>query len=148
MYDVTTKGIPENEAALEQMNRRVDFAIKIATQRLGEHAVGVMQDTIVPVYNDGHRRPDGRTTDSPLGTPPMTRSGALRASIVSVNERVGFGIYSASVGPMVEYARALELGLVNGATYPTVTPASITIKDSGIAERMFADAVRAAVKGK
>lgn len=146
MYEVGVNGVKSVEQALENLQNRLDFAAKKATEQVGLKAVEVMQETIIPVYNDGHRRPDGRTTDSPIGTPPMTRTGALRANIVSVDERLGFGSYVTSVGSMVEYARALELGLSNGARYPFVQPASDTMVRENYARDIYASFAKAALR--
>jgi len=146
MYEVGVNGVKSVEQALQNLQNRLDFAAKKATEQVGLKAVEVMQETIIPVYNDGHMRPDGRTTDSPIGTPPMTRTGALRANIVSVDERLGFGSYVTSVGSMVEYARALELGLSNGARYPFVQPASDTMVRENYARDIYASFAKAALR--
>jgi len=145
-WEVNAKGVKNTESALEDLQNRLDFAAKKATEQVGLKAVEVMQETIIPVYNDGHLRADGRTTDSPIGTPPMTRSGALRANIISVDERIGFGSYVTSVGSMVEYARALELGLSNGARYPYVQPASDTMVKQNYAQQIYASYAKAALR--
>ena len=145
-WEVNTSGVKDAEGALDDLQKRMDFAARKATEQVGLKAVEVMGATILDIYNDGHIRPDGRTTDSPIGTPPMTRTGALRANIVSVNEQVGFGSYVASVGSMVEYARALELGLSNGARYPYVQPAYDTMMEKHYAQQIYASYAKAALR--
>lgn len=148
MYDITTKNIPNAEAALKDMEKRFDLAAKKATEAVGNKAIEVIGETIVPIYNDGHRRPDGRTTDSPIGTPPMTRSGALRANLVSIVNKEGFGEYTAIVGSQVEYARALELGLSNGARYPYLQPAYDTMVEKNMVTQIYAHFAKLAKGGK
>lgn len=138
------------EAALKRidgMSKRVDFAVKTAVRKVGLLAEAEIKTTLVGTFNDGHKRSDGRYTDSPLGTPPMTRTGALRASVrPSQPKPEGFASYSIVVGPGVKYARALELGLSNGATYPFVTPASEKLTKSGRVQRLYAETLRAALR--
>lgn len=60
------------------------------------------------------------------GKPPMNRTGDLRRSIRGEKARMGFGEYSAIVGPTIEYGRRVELGGGNwphGVRFPYMEPA-------------------------
>jgi hypothetical protein len=134
--------------AFEQMGPNVDLAVKLATSRVGAEAEREIKNQIQPVYNDGRRRADGRTTDAKVGGPPMTRSGGLRASIQSNTTRKGFGSYTAIVGPAVLYGRAVELGAPNwksGVRYPYVTPAIKKLSQSGRLREIYISTMNAAL---
>ena len=58
--------------------------------------------------------------------PPMNRTGNLRRSIRGEKARMGFGNYSAIVGPTIQYGRRVELGGGNwpsGVRFPYMEPA-------------------------
>jgi phage gpG-like protein len=60
------------------------------------------------------------------GKPPMNRTGDLRRSIRGEKATMGFGNYSAIVGPTIEYGRRVELGGGNwpaGTRFPYMEPA-------------------------
>lgn len=54
------------------------------------------------------RRPAGQKATA--GQPPMNRTGNLRRSITGDKRQIGFGKYTAIVGPTIIYGRAVELG--------------------------------------
>jgi hypothetical protein len=53
------------------------------------------------------RRPQGEKATP--GQPPMNRTGNLRRSIKGEKFRLGFGSYSAIVGPTIVYGRSVEV---------------------------------------
>lgn len=60
------------------------------------------------------------------GEPPMNRTGDLRRSIRGEKVNMGFGTYSAIVGPTIVYGRRVELGGGNwkpGVRFPYMEPA-------------------------
>jgi hypothetical protein len=135
-------------AAFEQMGPNVDLAVRLATSRVAAEAESKIKNKIQPVYNDGHKRADGRTTDARVGGPPMTRSGELRASIISNVTRKGFGSYTAIIGPTIIYGRAVELGAPNwktGVRYPYITPAMRELSQSGRLRDIYVNAMNAAI---
>ena len=72
------------------------------------------------------KRPKGQVAWQGFPTPPMNRTGDLRASIRGEKFRVGFANYSAIVGPTIIYGRRVELGGGNwkpGVRFPYMEPA-------------------------
>ena len=72
-------------------------------------------------FQGTHKR-GGRHVPNSTGGPNVV-TGALRRSI-NTEIRKGFGTYEAKVFPTMIYARAVELGLSNGARYPYLMPAA------------------------
>ena len=140
--------IDEVLRALERKRQKMHFGVKVAVRRASLAAVNEIQKTILPVYNDGHRRDDGRTTDAAVGGPPMQRTGNLRRSIrASEPVSEGFGTWYATAGPGAVYARALELGMgKTGVTYPFMEPARKRLIASGKLARIYANAMRKAME--
>ena len=134
--------------ALKAMNSNVDLAVKMATSRVAVEAESEIKKQIQPVFNDGHRRPDGRTTSAKIGGPPMTRTGDLRASVGYSVTRKGFGSYVAIVGPTVVYSRAVELGAPNwkqGVKYPYLAPAVRKLNQSNRIRDIYMSTMKAAL---
>ena len=80
----------------------------------------------------------------PSGSGPNVITGSLRRSI-QVSVRYGFETYIATVGPTMEYARAVELGSArwkSGVKYPYLEPAALEMIKSGQVQRLFIAAVR------
>jgi hypothetical protein len=79
------------------------------------------------------------------GLGPNVITGTLRRSITT-SIRYGFGTYVATVGPTVEYARAVEMGAPNwksGVKYPYLAPAYFSLASSGELNRIFTNAFKA-----
>jgi hypothetical protein len=133
--------------ALEKMGSKLDRTVKVAISRVAAEAERGIKNQIQPIYNDGHKRADGRTTDAKIGGPPMTRSGDLRASIGTGVTRKGFGSYVAIVGPAVLYGRAVELGAPSwrsGTKYPFISTAMKKISQAKLRE-IYASTIRTAL---
>lgn len=79
------------------------------------------------------------------GAGPNVVTGALRRSI-RTDIIKGFGNYAAvaKVGPTVEYARSVELGMANwgGVKYPYLEPAALLLIKTGALNRIFVGAVK------
>jgi hypothetical protein len=82
------------------------------------------------------------------GPGPNVVTGTLRRSITT-EVRYGFGTYVASVGPTVEYARAVELGnprWKSGVRYPFLIPAVGYLVGNGTLNRVFTNAFKSRMK--
>jgi hypothetical protein len=81
------------------------------------------------------------------GPGPNVVTGTLRRSITT-EVRYGFGSYIATVGPTVEYARAVELGHPNwgGKRYPYLIPAAGKLIGNGTLNRVFTNAFRSKLR--
>ena len=78
------------------------------------------------------------------GSGPNTVTGNLKRSI-KTTYRVGFGVYTAEVGPTMIYARQVEKGggkWPAGVKYPYLEPAALMLLRSGKINRIFTTAVR------
>lgn len=93
-------------------------------------------------FQGTHKRGERHIPNSTGG--PNVVTGALRRSI-HTEIRQGFGTYTASVFPTMVYARAVELGLRNGARYPYLVPAAVSVRPK--ANQIFTAAVRRRLKG-
>jgi hypothetical protein len=86
-----------------------------------------------------HKRGEGHIQGT--GPGPNVVTGTLRRSITT-EVRYGFGSYIATVGPTVEYARAVELGNPKwgGKRYPYLIPAAGALIGNGTLNRVFNNA--------
>jgi hypothetical protein len=78
------------------------------------------------------------------GSGPNTVTGNLKRSI-KTTYRVGFGVYTAEVGPTMIYARQVEKGggkWPAGVKYPYLEPAALSLLRSGKLTRIFTTAVK------
>ena len=94
-----------------------------------------------------HKRGEGHIPGT--GPGPNVVTGTLRRSITT-EVRYGFGTYIATVGPTVEYARAVELGnprWKSGVRYPFLIPALGYLVGNGTLNRVFTNAFTRALKG-
>lgn len=76
--------------------------------------------------------------------PPMNRSHHLRGSITWVGAKVGFGTYSAEIGPTMIYSRRVEEGGGNwqtGLRFPYMEPAFRKFRESGVMEEIIAKTI-------
>jgi hypothetical protein len=72
------------------------------------------------------KRPKGQKAWTGKPTPPMNRTGDLRASIRGEKYNLGFANYKAIVGPTIVYGRQVEMGGGNwkkGVRFPYMEPA-------------------------
>lgn len=102
-------GLPSFNAAIEEMQRRVDAAVRMALTEAG--AVVIRQAQV-----NASGRPG-----------PNVRTGAHRRSFTMVGPvPIGPGRQEVQVGPTMIYSRALELGHPRwppGVKYPSLGPA-------------------------
>lgn len=130
--------------AFADMPAQIDAAVLFATNQVGMAASSEMKKQI----QGGHRLGTPRPYKAPPPTPPMNVTGNLRRSIRPVVRR-GFTGYSVVVGSFATYARQLELGggrWRSGAKYPFVEPTARIMMQTGKAERIYANAIRKALK--
>lgn len=111
-------GMSEFVGAIKHKTMAVDKAV--------ERAVGLsaleLEATAKAQFTQSHAA--GTQTPSSPGSPPAVITGTLRRSYRTEGpERVGFGKYTAVVGPTVVYARIQELGGDTGRNHATHLPA-------------------------
>lgn len=97
----------------------------------------------------GGQRIEPRKHVGPSGSGPNVISGNLWNSI-RTETRFGFGLYQATVGAHMEYARAVELGNPrwrSGVKYPYLGPAAEKLKQDGTVQRAFVNAMIAKLRG-
>ena len=85
----------------------------------------------------------------PSGMGPNVITGTLRRSI-RTDVRYGFDTYVATVGPTVEYARAVEVGSPiwkSGVKYPYLEPAALSLIRSGKLRTIFIGAIKMSMRG-
>ena len=92
-----------------------------------------------------HKRYEGHIPGT--GPGPNVVTGTLRRSITT-EVRYGFGSYIAQVGPTVEYAKDVELGIPKwkGKRYPYLVPAAGKLIGNGTLNRVFTNAFRSKLR--
>ena len=104
---------------------------------LTQAALAVERQAKLNANTGTHKRGEGHVPGT--GPGPNKVTGTLQRSI-NTQVRYGFGSYVATVGPSVEYARAVELGSPrwkSGVRYPFLSTAVSYMVKSGNLQRVF-----------
>jgi hypothetical protein len=125
-------GVRESKAALRAILARLDAATEAAT---AEGVSAIERQAKLELSRAAH--PRGTPTPSAPGEPPAAITGTLRRSMRSTTaRRVGFGSYSAQVGPTVVYARAQELGIDRQVTVRAHRRQGATVREHAVHLRL------------
>lgn len=125
--------------ALDEFEKKMEYAAEYGVAQAG---LAVERAAKINANTGTHKRGEGHIPGT--GPGPNVVTGTLRRSITTT-VRYGFGSYIATVGPTVEYARAVELGSKrwkSGVRYPYLMPAGEQLIKNGTISRVFTNAVR------
>jgi hypothetical protein len=134
MGAIIIKNLPQVLAGLSVFERNMERAGELA---LTQAALAVERQARLNANTGTHPRGQGHTPGT--GPGPNKVTGTLQRSI-NTEVRYGFGSYVATVGPSVEYARAVELGSPrwkSGVRYPFLSTAVGYMVKSGTLNRVF-----------
>jgi hypothetical protein len=134
MAAIVIKNLSQVLAGLTAFEQVVEKAGQLA---LTQAALGLERQAKLNANTGTHPRGQGHTPGT--GPGPNKVTGTLQRSI-STEVRYGFGSYIATVGPSVEYARAVELGSPrwkSGVRYPFLSTAVGYMVKSGNLNRIF-----------
>jgi hypothetical protein len=134
MGAIIIKNLPQVLAGLSTFERNMENAGQLA---LTQAALAVERQARLNANTGTHKRGLGHTLGT--GPGPNKVTGTLQRSI-HTEVRYGFGSYVATVGPSVEYARAVELGSPrwkSGVRYPFLSTAVGYMVKSGTLNRVF-----------
>lgn len=134
MAAIIVKNFAQVLAGLSAFERQIENAGQLA---LTQAALAVQRQAQLNANTGTHPRGQGHTPGT--GPGPNKVTGTLQRSI-STEVRYGFGNYIATVGPSVEYARAVELGSSrwkSGVRYPFLSTAVGYMVKSGNLNRVF-----------
>jgi hypothetical protein len=144
MGAIVVKNLSEVMAGLTRWEDKVIKAGEIGVLRA---ALAIERQAKLNANTGVHARGQGHIKGT--GPGPNIVTGTLRRSITT-EVRYGFGTYIATVGPTVEYARAVELGSPrwkSGVRYPFLIPAVGYLVGNGTLNRVFTSAFVAALRG-
>jgi hypothetical protein len=144
MGAIVVKNLGQVMAGLTAWGRKVEKAGEIG---LTQAALAIERQAKLNANTGVHPRGQGHIKGT--GPGPNVVTGTLRRSITT-EVRYGFGSYVATVGPTVEYARAVELGnprWKSGVRYPFLIPAVGYLVGNGTLNRVFTRAFTTALKG-
>ena len=105
---------------VDKFSSNIDLSSRMARDEMMASLIQLSKEQI-----EG-KRPKGQKAWTGRPTSPMNRTGDLRRSIRGEKATMGFGNYSAIVGPTIEYGRRVELGGGNwpaGTRFPYMEPA-------------------------
>ena len=134
MGAIIIKNLPQVLAGMTRFEQQLESAGQLA---LTQAALAVERQAKLNANTGTHKPGMGHTPGT--GPGPNKVSGTLQRSI-NTEVRYGFGSYVATVGPSVEYARAVELGSPrwkSGVRYPYLSTAVGYMVKSGILNRVF-----------
>jgi hypothetical protein len=132
---------------LNAIDKNVDNIEKAAQYGLSMAALAVERQAKKNANTGVHKRGQGHISGT--GPGPNVVTGTLRRSITT-EVRYGFGSYVATVGPTVEYARAVELGSSrwkSGVRYPFLVPAVGYLVGSGKLNSVFTSNFKSRLRG-
>jgi hypothetical protein len=134
MAAIIVKNLSQVLASLPLMEQKIEKAGQLA---LTQAALALERQAKLNANTGTHPRGQGHTPGT--GPGPNKVTGTLQRSI-NTQVRYGFGSYVATVGPSVEYARAVELGSPrwkSGVRYPFLSTAVGYMVKSGNLNRVF-----------
>ena len=134
MGAVIVKNLDQVMSGLTAYELNMEKAGQLA---LTQAALAVERQAKLNANTGTHKRGEPRVAGS--GPGPNKVTGTLQRSI-NTQVRFGFGSYVATVGPSVEYARAVELGSPrwkSGVRYPFLSTAVGYMVKSGNLQRVF-----------
>jgi len=134
MAAIVIKNLPQVLSGLTAYELKLEMAGQLA---LTQTALALERQAKLNANTGTHPRGQGHTPGT--GPGPNKVTGTLQRSI-STEVRYGFGSYIATVGPSVEYARAVELGSPrwkSGVRYPFLSTAVGYMIKSGNLNRVF-----------
>ena len=144
MGAIVVTNLSQVMAGMTNYERKVEKAGEIA---ITQAALAIERQAKLNANTGVHPRGQGHIKGT--GPGPNVVTGTLRRSITT-EVRYGFGTYIATVGPTVEYARAVELGnprWKSGVRYPFLIPAVGYLVGNGTLNRVFTRAFTTALKG-
>jgi hypothetical protein len=134
MAAIVIKNLPQVLSSLDSFELKIEKAGQTA---LTQAALALERQAKLNANTGTHPRGQGHIPGT--GPGPNKVTGTLQRSI-STEVRYGFGSYVATVGPSVEYARAVELGSSrwkSGVRYPFLSTAVGYMVSSGNINRVF-----------
>lgn len=144
MGAIVVKNLGQVMAGLTAWERKVEKAGEIG---ITQAALAIERQAKRNANTGVHPRGQGHIKGTGPGPNVVTRT-LLRS--ITTEVRYGFGSYVATVGPTVEYARAVELGnprWKSGVRYPFLIPAVGYLVGNGTLNRVFTRAFTTALKG-
>lgn len=143
MGAIIVKNLSQVMAGLTNLERNI---MEASEYGIAQAAFALEREAKKNANTGTHKRGEGHIQGT--GPGPNVVTGTLRRSITT-EVRYGFGSYIATVGPTVEYARAVELGHPRwgGKRYPYLIPAAGKLIGNGTLSRVFTNAFRSRYKG-
>lgn len=129
------------------IDNSVDKIERAAQYGIGMAALAIERQAKKNANTGTHKKGQGHIPGT--GPGPNVVTGTLRRSITT-EIRYGFGSYVATVGPTVEYARAVELGSTrwkSGVRYPFLIPAVGYLVGSGKLNNIFTSNFKSRLRG-
>jgi hypothetical protein len=144
MGAIIVRNLSQVQAGLNNFEKNIMQAAEYAIAQAG---LKLEREAKLNANTGTHKRGEGHIPGT--GPGPNVVTGTLRRSITT-EVRYGFGSYIATVGPTVEYARAVELGSKrwkSGVRYPYLIPAAGKLIGNGTLNRVFTNAFRSKLRG-
>lgn len=143
MGAIIVRNLSQVLAGMTELEQNIEKAGEYA---VAQAALKLERQAKLNANTGTHKRGEGHIPGT--GPGPNVVTGTLRRSITT-EVRYGFGSYIATVGPTVEYARAVELGHPKwrGKRYPYLIPAAATLINNGTLQRTFNSAFKSRMKG-
>jgi hypothetical protein len=143
MGAIVVRNLGQVLAGMTALEQQVERAAEYGIQQA---ALSIERQAKKNASTGVHKRGEGHIPGT--GPGPNVVTGTLRRSITT-EIRYGFGSYIATVGPTVEYARAVELGSPlwkSGVRYPFLMPAVGYLVGNGTLNRVFTNAFKSKMK--
>lgn len=138
MGAIIVRNLSQMLGGLDKFEQNIMMAGEYA---IGQTGLALEREAKINANTGTHKRGEGHIPGT--GPGPNVVTGTLRRSITT-EVRYGFGAYIATVGPTVEYARAVELGIPKwgGKRYPYLIPAAGKLIGNGTLNKVFTNAFR------